>query len=83
MGRVLRKLKVGDGIAGVVVEVLPAGDLIVSIDGDLLRVANETREPLQPGDHVPLSVVAVQPLRFVLLADKEASSLRRRFHVLG
>ncbi len=42
-------------------------DLIVSFQGDLIRVGNQSGRRFRPGQRIQLKVVAVEPLSFKLL----------------
>lgn len=73
---VLRNLKVGESLKGCVEEMHPNGEILISFQGDLLRVQNQTGRRFHLGDSVQLIVKAVNPLRFQLLPDSE--EMRRR-----
>lgn len=60
----MRNLKLGDQIQAVVEEVLPESALIVSIEGELFRVLNETGQKLKAKDRLTMTAVAVNPLMF-------------------
>jgi hypothetical protein len=81
--RVLYTLKVGDGVEARVTERLANGDLIVSFDGDLLRVCNETRRQYRVGDTVSLIVRAINPLRFSSLPPAEETHRTGRLNRIG
>jgi hypothetical protein len=66
MKQSLKNVRVGDLILAVVVERASARDLIVSFDGDLLRINNQTGQTFRLGDQVELVVVTVRPLSFQL-----------------
>lgn len=78
---VLRDLQIGESLQGRVAEVLSESDVIISFDGDLLRVHNETRRPLRVGDTVTCIVRAIQPLRFQLIQEREEQKRRGRIDV--
>ncbi len=75
-------LKVGDGVEARVVERTLNGDLIISCDGQLIRVLNQTRQNFRPGEWVRLSVTAINPLKFSLLSGP-GRARRGGLHVLG
>lgn len=72
----------GEPIEATVVENLDSRELILRIGGgpdepasQIMRVANDTRRVLRPGDKVHLRVTAVEPLQFQYI---EAPSEQRR-----
>jgi hypothetical protein len=71
-------LKVGDTLRGRVAELLSREELIISFQGDLLRVSNETRLSLNVGDEVTVTVQALQPLRFRLMPERQDQRRRGR-----
>lgn len=56
----------GEEVRGKVTEQLAGGELIISFEGDLLRVANESRKAFKVGEFVVLEVMALSPIRFKL-----------------
>ena len=64
------KLEIGDVVRAQVAEVLDAGQVIISLHGDLARAANETRRVLKEGDSVKLRVSATNPLAFRVVEDE-------------
>ena len=72
---VLRELRVGDTLEGRIIELLAGDELLINFDGDLLRVANETRKPFKLGARVTLIVRAIQPLKFQLMPGRRAGHL--------
>lgn len=76
---VLSGLNIGDPVVGKVVENLPDFELIISFNGDLLRVQNESGRTLRVGDHVTLTVKAIQPLQFQLMSDR--AEQRKKGHI--
>lgn len=60
----MRNLKLGDQIRAYVEEVLPESALIVSVEGELFRVMNETGQKLKAKDRLTMTVVAVNPMMF-------------------
>ena len=81
MKQSLRGLQIGQSVRAKVTELLPGDDLLISFDGDLLRVHNETRRALRVGDEVVLIVKAVRPLRFQLAPERSEQRLRGRIDV--
>lgn len=59
-----------------VTEVQRDGALVVSFDGALLRVQNQTKLKFNVGDTVELIVAAVRPLKFKLAYGQQSNSLR-------
>ena len=66
------KLKVGDVVNADVVEVLGSDTLIVSFNGDLVRVANESPRHFEKGHRIPLQVATTRPLSFKLFRGRVA-----------
>jgi hypothetical protein len=66
MGQMIAAFAVGDVVRGQVQETLGGGDLIVSFQGDLLRLDNRTGRQFWAGDWVFLRVAGANPLRFRL-----------------
>lgn len=63
----------GDVVEARVHEVLDDGDVIVSFQGDLLRLANRTGRSFREGDRVSLVVASGAPLAFKLWAPRGSS----------
>ena len=76
---IIRDLKLGDSVNGRVVELLPGGELLISLQGDLLRVANESRRSFKVDDPVTLLVKAILPLKFQLVDERYEQ--RRKGHL--
>lgn len=70
MSGYLREFRTGELVDGRIEEVLDGGELIIALDGKLLRVQNETRQALQVGQTVKLVVSATAPLAFRLFVRK-------------
>ena len=66
----------GERVRAKVHEALRDGDLIVSFDGELLRVGNFTGRSFAAGEFVILEVAAVRPLRFRLEQPRRRSGGR-------
>lgn len=62
----LHQFRIGELVDGRIEEVLDRHDLIIAVDGQLLRVHNETRQKLMAGQTVKLVVSATAPLAFRL-----------------
>ena len=60
------KLQLGQILRGKVIEKLSESALIVSFDGTLLRVENQSRVRIEVGESVSLEIVEIDPLRFRL-----------------
>ena len=82
---VLREWKRGDPVVATVVENLDERELILRFSGgpdephsQILRVANETRRGLKPGDIVHLRVTAIKPLAFQYVEDLKEQRRRGR-----
>lgn len=69
-----RPFRIGEVVDGRVEEVLDATELIIALDGHLMRVQNETRKPLKKGEAVKLVVSATAPLAFRLYVRKSGRS---------
>ena len=70
MSASLRAFRIGEVVDGRVEDVLDAAELIIALDGQLLRVQNETRKPFAKGQTVKLIVSATAPLAFRLYVHK-------------
>ena len=71
--------KVGENVQGKVIELLLGDELLISLSGTLIRVANKTKRRFATGDPVTLNVRAINPLRFQLV--EERAEQRRRGHL--
>ena len=56
--------KIGDRVTGRVTEQLSSGELIISFHGDLLRVANETKQEFSTGQYIELVIATINPISF-------------------
>ncbi len=82
----VHKLRVGDMVRAQIVEVLRAGrgestageELIVSFQGDLVRVQNKSQMIFQAGDKILVKVTQITPLLFQLVGseDKQRGATR-------
>ena len=62
----VRDLQLGDQIKATVEEVLPEAALIVSVEGELFRVLNDTGLQLKSKDTLKMTVVNLNPTLFRL-----------------
>lgn len=65
--------RLGEAVEGTVHEALEDGDVIVSFDGDLLRLCNRTGRKFHDRERVELTVTHLRPLRFRLQGGGRAS----------
>lgn len=70
MSASVRQFRIGELVDGRVEEVLDRQTLIIALDGELMRVQNETRQPFKVGQTVTLVVTATAPLAFRLHVRK-------------
>ncbi|RME15717.1 MAG: hypothetical protein D6797_06065 [Bdellovibrio sp.] len=66
MKRAIPFFKVGDIVWGQIEEQVSDEYLIVSFDGDLVRVQNKTGQTLKKGDRISLQVTQISPLHLTL-----------------
>ena len=66
-------LKPGDTLEGRVRECLDNEHLIVSFEGDLLNVHNQSRQSFAEGDVLALRVESIRPLRFKIVSERLSS----------
>jgi ribosomal protein S1 len=66
----LSHLKVGDFIEGRILEIQDDGSMVVSFQGDLIRVSNQTQKTLKCGSFIDLIVTAVSPYAFRLAENQ-------------
>jgi c-di-AMP phosphodiesterase-like protein len=72
MKMTVHKLRVGDLIRAQIIEVIGAGDeLIVSFQGDLIRVQNKSLSTLRGGDKILVRVTQTAPLFFQLVSEDD------------
>jgi len=68
----VHKLRVGDLIRAQIVEVIGDGDeLIVSFQGDLIRVQNKSLCQLKAGEKILVRVTQTAPLFFQLVGETD------------
>lgn len=72
----LNKIKQGDVLRAEVVELITDKELIVSFYGDLIRVANHSRQKLMIGQEVYLRVLSVNPFSFQLRSRFQGTNYR-------
>lgn len=63
-------LRVGQKVWATIEELLDQEQVIVSFNGDLLRVVNRAGQRLRPGQRIQLHVEAVNPLQFRFVEAK-------------
>lgn len=80
MKKVVPHLKVSQKVWALVEEVNGA-DLIVSFQGDLIRVGNQSGRRFRPGQRIQLQVVGIQPLSFKLLESRDTRSVIARLDI--
>ncbi len=74
-------LKKGDVIVAKVFEKLSSYEYIVSIEGQLIQVQNQTLKQFEVGNLVSLLVAAVKPLQLQLLSQDRAQNRGRGLDV--
>ncbi len=72
---VLPQLKVDQRIWALVEEVVQQQELIVSFQGDLVRVSNQSERRFRPGQRIQLVVASTNPLGFKLMESKRTFGL--------
>lgn len=72
---VLPQLKVDQKVWALVEEVVVDQNLIVSFQGDLIRVQNMSQRRFRPGQRLQLLVTSVEPLGFKLMKTKRTFGL--------
>ena len=70
---VVDQLHFGDIIEAEVTELLDENDVIMSFQGDLLRVQNHSQRPLALGQKLKCRVKSTKPLRFEIANQHIAS----------
>ncbi len=68
--------KLGQHIICKVVEIVEAKDLIVSFQGQLLRVQNQSKRTFAVNHFVELEVMSLKPLRFAVV-DAESANIKQ------
>lgn len=71
MRQTLPKLREGDLVFGQVIEVLSAQEFMVSLEGDLVRVQNDSLRRLSIGDELTLRVHGLKPLQLKIYSGPE------------
>lgn len=66
----LSHLKAGDYVKGRILEIQDDGSMVVSFQGDLIRVCNQTQKILECGSVIDLIVTAVSPYAFRLAENQ-------------
>lgn len=67
----VHKLRVGDTLWVQIIEKVENNEWIVSFNGDLSRVKNESLVRLNVGDKTLVRVLSVNPLAFQLVTDSD------------
>jgi hypothetical protein len=67
----VHKLRVGDLLRAQIVEVVGHDELIVSFQGDLIRVQNKSFSHLRSGDKILVRVTQTSPLFFQLVSESD------------
>lgn len=80
MKNVLPHLKPNQKVWALIEEVL-SEDLIVSFQGDLIRVANQSGRRFRPGQRIQLLVTSVAPLGFKLLDFRQEGRIISRLDI--
>lgn len=66
----LSHLKVGDHIKGCILEIQDDGSMVISFQGDLIRVCNQTQKIFKCGSSIALIVTAISPYAFRLAENQ-------------
>lgn len=79
----LHRLKIGDVVRAQIVELFADGECIVSFQGDLIRLRNESVAKLQLSDKILVRVIATRPLLFQMLqvSDREQKPTRLNINI--
>ena len=75
MKATLLRVKRGDRLRARILELQAGGDILISFDGDILRVRNETNRALRVGQVVTVFVIETSPLRFQLASERRTGHL--------
>lgn len=75
MKQVIWRLGVGDEVMGQVEELFSDGFMLISLEGDLLRVRNDAGIRFAKGDEVSLQVISRNPLSFRIVRQQLSSGL--------
>jgi hypothetical protein len=78
---VMHKLRIGDLVWAQVVECIGTSEFIVSFQGDLIRVRNESLTQLPLDEKVLVKVASVNPLTFQLLSDADRKRGATRINI--
>lgn len=85
MKKIVPHLKINEKVWALVEEISGVGtsnsDLIVSFQGDLIRVGNQSGRRFRPGQRIQLQVVGIQPLSFKLLESRDTRSVISRLDI--
>jgi hypothetical protein len=66
----LPNLKLGERVQAKIVEVVSDNEFIANFHGDLLRISNKTKRPMQIGQVITLEVTSLKPFLFKLAEEK-------------
>ncbi len=77
----LNKLKIDDHVWAQIVETISPSEFIVSFQGDLTRVRNESLKALAINEKVLVKVTAINPLAFQLMPFPDRSRRATRIDV--
>lgn len=77
----VHRLRIGDLVWAQIVEFVGADECIVSFQGDLIRVRNESMNKLSINEKILVRVTAINPLAFQLLTDADKKSGATRINI--
>jgi hypothetical protein len=72
---IIPQFKLEQKVWALIEEVINDSELIVSFQGDLIRVSNQSARRFRPGQRIQLQVSSVEPLGFKLLESKKTFGL--------
>ncbi len=81
MKSTIHKLRVGDQIWAQIVENISDSEFIVSFQGDLVRVRNESLSSLKCNEKILVRVVALSPLAVQIVKNGDATRIATRIDV--
>jgi hypothetical protein len=73
----IHKLRIGDLLWATIEEVITANEYIVSFQGDLVRVKNQTQKVFQSSEKMLVRVIAIDPLEFQMVSEPYKKNLGR------
>ncbi len=74
MKQTLPQLTLDQKVWAIIEEVMTNDDLIVSFQGDLIRVQNQSSRKFRPGQRIQLKVTGLSPLGFQLMDTRSPSA---------